>query len=78
MVRVRYGLMRTFTVSGALAVALLVLGSGPARAQVASPLQSGHYAPGLVNIRDFAAPPPGLFVYDMVIFGPQLGLVFRF
>lgn len=60
--RERKGLMRTFTGGGALAVALLVFGAEPMRAQVASPLQSGHYAPGVINIRDLAAPPPGLFV----------------
>ena len=31
-------------------------------AQVVSPLQSGHYSPGVKNIRDMATPPPGLFV----------------
>ncbi len=31
-------------------------------AQVVSPLQGGHYSPTLMNIRDMAAPPPGLFV----------------
>jgi hypothetical protein len=30
--------------------------------QVVSPLQSGHYSPAVANIRDFATPPPGLFV----------------
>jgi hypothetical protein len=31
-------------------------------AQVASPLQSGHYAPAVMNIRDMAHPPSGLFI----------------
>ena len=50
---------------GALAVSLLVFGSGSVRAQAvspSSPLQPGHYAPGVINIRDLATPPPGLFV----------------
>jgi hypothetical protein len=34
----------------------------PATAQVASPLQSGHYAPVMMNVRDMAHPPAGLFV----------------
>jgi hypothetical protein len=34
----------------------------PGYAQVVSPLQSGHYLPGVTNIRDMAYPPPGLFV----------------
>ncbi len=33
-----------------------------ANAQVVSPLQGGHYIPGVANIRDRATPPPGLFV----------------
>jgi len=45
-----------------LGFGLLAFGAGTASAQVASPLQSGHYAPGVMNIRDYAAPPPGLFV----------------
>jgi hypothetical protein len=31
-------------------------------AQVVSPLQTGHYMPGVTNIRDMAKPPSGLFV----------------
>ena len=31
-------------------------------AQVASPLQSGHYSPVMMNVRDMAHPPAGLFV----------------
>jgi len=34
----------------------------PAQAQVASPLQSGHYSPVMMNVRDMAHPPAGLFV----------------
>jgi hypothetical protein len=32
----------------------------PASAQVASPLQSGHYTPAMMNVRDLVQPPPGL------------------
>lgn len=36
--------------------------AAPAAAQVASPLQSGHYSPVMMNVRDMAHPPSGLFV----------------
>jgi hypothetical protein len=42
--------------------AVLLLSASPTQAQVASPLQAGHYAPGVLNIRDMGNPPPGLFV----------------
>ena len=51
-----------FAIGAALVFALLMLGAGSSNAQVASPLQPGHYAPGVINIRDLATPPPGLFV----------------
>ena len=35
---------------------------GTLKSQVVSPLQAGHYFPGVINVRDMAAPPPGLFV----------------
>lgn len=47
---------------GAAGCALLIFGAGPARAQVASPLQAGHYAPGVMNIRDMGFSAPGLYV----------------
>ncbi|WP_321372879.1 transporter [uncultured Draconibacterium sp.] len=34
----------------------------PAKGQQVSPVQGGHYAPGVKNIRDLATPPSGLFV----------------
>jgi hypothetical protein len=40
----------------------LAFASAPTLAQVASPLQSGHYVPGIMNVRDMATPPDGLFV----------------
>ena len=46
---------RTLTGGAILTLSALVLCAEPLEAQVASPLQSGHYAPGVVNIRDFAA-----------------------
>ena len=55
-------LIRISRIGGALGIAFLAFAAVPASAQVASPLQSGHYAPGVLNIRDYAAPPPGLFV----------------
>jgi hypothetical protein len=61
MVR-RQTVLRTLAGGAALTMSLLVLGARPAGAQVASPLQTGHYVPGVTNIRDYAAPPPGLFV----------------
>lgn len=30
--------------------------------QVVSPFQGGHYSPGVINIRDMATPPQGLFL----------------
>jgi hypothetical protein len=33
----------------------------PVSAQVASPMQPGHWVPGIMGLRDFATPPPGLF-----------------
>jgi len=60
--RVRRRMLRTLTGGAILTLSALVLCAEPLEAQVASPLQSGHYVPGVVNIRDFAAPPPGLFV----------------
>jgi len=31
-------------------------------AQIVSPLQGGHFTPGIANIRDMATPPPGIFI----------------
>jgi hypothetical protein len=44
--------------------ALLALAFAPATAsaQVASPLQPGHFVPGIMNVRDMAAPPDGFYV----------------
>jgi hypothetical protein len=47
---------------GALALVLLAFAAGPVHAQVASPLQPGHYVPGIMNVRDMVTPPDGLFV----------------
>ena len=41
---------------------LLALTGGTVHAQVASPLQPGHYVPGIINVRDMVTPPDGLFV----------------
>ena len=32
------------------------------KAQSVSPLQAGHYMPGIIDVRDYTNPPPGLFV----------------
>ena len=50
-------------------VVLPIIHTGPVSAQVVSPVQGGHYAPGVLNIRDMAYPPSGLFVvwYNMFI-----------
>lgn len=50
------------TLGRALTGMLLVLGAGTANAQVVSPMQPGHYVPGIINVRDAVTPPPGLFV----------------
>jgi len=43
-------------------LSFLMAHAGPALTQVVSPVQSGHYTPANVNIRDYSQPPPGLFV----------------
>ena len=43
-------------------IGLLVFPMLRAEAQVVTPLQGGHYAPAVANIRDRATPPPGLFL----------------
>jgi len=43
-------------------VALASLLASPVLAQVVSPSQTGHYAPAVINVRDMAYPPPGLFI----------------
>ena len=56
-----------------LVVLFLFLFAEPNNAQVVSPVQSGHYMPGVTNIRDMAHPPPGLFViwYNVFISSNQ-------
>jgi hypothetical protein len=49
-------------IAGIIAAMASVILVGSSRAQVASPLQPGHYVPGIVNVRDMAAPPDGLFL----------------
>ena len=63
--RTRIRIMRTSTRIGALAVALLVFGSGSASAQAispVSPVSPAHYIPGVIGIRDAITPPPGVFL----------------
>jgi len=43
-------------------VVVWIAAAAPSVAQVASPLQSGHYSPTMINVRDMAYPPAGLFV----------------
>jgi hypothetical protein len=45
-----------------LMLVLAALISSSAFAQAASPVQSGHYTPVMMNVRDLAHPPPGLFL----------------
>ena len=40
----------------------LLLSYIPSKAQLVSPLQTGHYSPSVQNVRDLSNPPPGLFV----------------
>ena len=44
----------------------LFLSLAASQAQVVSPLQAGHYFPGVINVRDMSTPPPGMFfiLYD--------------
>jgi len=59
--RVRPRMLRILAGGTALTFSLLVPGARPAGAQVASPLQTGHYVPGVMNLRDYAAAAPGLY-----------------
>jgi len=54
-------LLKTLAGGAALTFSLLVPDARPLGAQVASPLQTGHYVPGVENIRDYAAAAPGLY-----------------
>ena len=47
-----------------LLVLVASLFHGNASAQRISPFQPGSYYPGLVNLLDLAAPPPGLLLLD--------------
>ena len=60
--RVRRKMLRTLTGGAILMLSAVVLCAEPLEAQVASPLQTGHYVPGVMNIRDYAAAAPGLYV----------------
>ena len=44
--------------------ATVFLGSNPLIAQRVSPYQSGSYYPGLISLRDLAAPPAGILIVD--------------
>ena len=46
-----------------LAFLFILVTSGSVNAQI-SPLQTGHYAPAFMNVRDLTNPPPGLFILD--------------
>ncbi|MEE8571640.1 MAG: transporter [Gemmatimonadota bacterium] len=59
--RSRRTMLRTLAGGATLTFSLLVPGARPAGAQVASPLQTGHYVPGVMNLRDYAATAPGLY-----------------
>ena len=58
----RRGVWPTRIFGGVLALVVLALAPVPVRAQVVSPLQQGHYAPGMMNVRDMATTSDGLFV----------------
>ena len=44
-----------------IAAWLVILAAATAGAQVVSPMQAGHYFPGIMDVRDLTNPPPGLF-----------------
>ena len=50
-----------------IAIAILLSTAISSFAQVVSPLQTGHYTPGVMNVRDMSNPSPGLFLlwYNM-------------
>ncbi len=43
-------------------------GQVPDTLKGASPFTSGHYVPGIWNIRDYATPPPGFYILDYNVF----------
>ncbi len=49
-----------------ISLILMACWSTGMKAQVVSPLQAGHYFPGVINVRDMTTPPPGMFfiLYD--------------
>jgi len=55
MLKRTFGIILIFTLS-----ALIYCNS--VFSQVVSPLQGGHYSPGVINIRDMAPPPQGVFL----------------
>lgn len=52
-----------------IVIGIIFVSSDAINAQVVSPFQTGHYMPGVTNVRDMAKPPPGLFViwYNLFI-----------
>jgi hypothetical protein len=56
------GRIQMGALAGVFAAMVLFVLVDSSWAQVASPLQPGHYVPGVVNVRDMATPPDGLFL----------------
>ena len=66
--------MRAWSLRSGCLVLLAVLALGvplcsTAQAMQASPYQAGHYYPGMLNPRDLAVPPPGVFIISYNIWG---------
>lgn len=58
-------------------VSAILVTAQPANAQVASPLQTGHYSPTVMNARDMAHPPSGLFVLWYNVYASSSGYIDR-
>jgi len=69
--------LRSVAVLSAGVVTALLVAAPLVIAQVASPLQSGHYNPTVANVRDLARPPSGLFVLWYNAYSSSSGFVDR-
>lgn len=69
--------LRSVAVLSAGVVAVLLGPASPVIAQVASPLQAGHYSPTVANVRDLARPPAGLFVLWYSAYSSSRGFIDR-
>jgi prepilin-type processing-associated H-X9-DG protein len=55
--------LKIFLFSICIAAVLLFINIRSAYCVVVNPLQTGHYIPCVINVRDFINPPPGLYLF---------------